>query len=64
MHIWDLEAGRCITRDGVPYISIRKNDKTDPCEADTMARDITEWLQGREMSRHLQAVASTKKGRK
>ena len=50
---WDIQAGRCITRNGIPYITIGRCPNTSPTKADQMARKIAEWLQGEALSQRL-----------
>jgi len=54
---WDIQAGRCITKNGVPFVSIYRCTDTavyvEPTQADALARKIVEWLQGEALSKQL-----------
>jgi hypothetical protein len=46
MPVFTLEAGRQIYRDGEPFISIGREGKTAPIEADAMARVLVRMMNG------------------
>jgi hypothetical protein len=56
MHTFTLEAGRHILKDGKPFIAIQRTKSKEhfngydypPTEADTLAREMAEWLNARE----------------
>jgi len=39
-----VEAGRCITRDGKPFVTIGRCNGTHPCDADTFARELPNMI--------------------
>lgn len=39
-----IEAGRCITRDGKPFVTIGRVNGVEPCDADDFARALPEMV--------------------
>jgi hypothetical protein len=60
---WGIQAGRCITKNGLPFVSLYRCTDTavyvEPTQADALARKIVEWLQGEALSKQLAKKGAT-----